>query len=69
MSLFVLNDNNYYTFLCQKNLSGIFTIVPETQYVYLNHNVTFEYSTNLTGYILMNIMYIINISLVANRGP
>ena len=31
---------------------GIFTIVPETQYVYLNHNVTFECATNLTGYTL-----------------
>ena len=32
--------------------TGIFTIVPETQYVYLNHNVTFECATNLTGYSL-----------------
>ena len=32
--------------------SSIFTIVPETQYVYLNHNVTFECATNLTGYTL-----------------
>ena len=32
--------------------AGIFTIVPKTQYVYLNHNVTFECGTNLTGYIL-----------------
>ena len=31
---------------------GIFTIVPETQYVYLNHNVTFECAINLTGYTL-----------------
>ena len=30
----------------------IFTIVPETQYVYLIHNVTFECATNLTGYTL-----------------
>ena len=28
------------------------TIVPETQYVYLNHNATFECATNLTGYTL-----------------
>ena len=33
-------------------VTGIFTIVPETQYVYLNHNVTFECATNLTGYTL-----------------
>ena len=33
-------------------VAGIFTIVPETQYVYLNHNVTFECATNLTGYTL-----------------
>ena len=32
--------------------AGIFTIVPETQYVYLNHDVTFECATNLTGYTL-----------------
>ena len=32
--------------------ASIFTIVPETQYVYLNHNVTFECATNLTGYTL-----------------
>ena len=32
--------------------SSIFTIVPETQYVYLNDNVTFECATNLTGYSL-----------------
>ena len=32
--------------------SHIFTIVPETQYVYINHNVTFECVTNLTGYSL-----------------
>ena len=31
---------------------GIFTIVPKTQYVYFNHNVTFECATNLTGYSL-----------------
>ena len=31
---------------------AIFTIVPETQHVYLNHNVTFECATNLTGYTL-----------------
>ena len=33
--------------------NSFFTIVPETQYVYLNHNVTFECatdSTNLTGH-------------------
>ena len=29
---------------------GIFTIVPVTQYVYLNDTVTFECATNLTGY-------------------
>ena len=34
------------------NFIGIFTIVPETQYVYLNHNVTFECAINLTGYTL-----------------
>ena len=32
--------------------TSIFTIVPETQYVYLNHNVTFDCATNLTGYTL-----------------
>ena len=32
--------------------SSVFTIKPETQYVYLNHNVTFECATNLTGYTL-----------------
>ena len=32
--------------------ASTFTIVPETQYVYLNHNVTFECATNLTGYTL-----------------
>ena len=32
--------------------ASIFTIVPETQYVYLNHNVTFERVTNITGYTL-----------------
>ena len=32
--------------------ASIFTIVPETQYVYLNHNVKFECATNLTGYTL-----------------
>ena len=32
--------------------ASIFTIVPETQYVYLNDNVTFECATNLTGYTL-----------------
>ena len=32
---------------------GIFTIVPVTQYVYVNDNVTFECSTNLTGYTLL----------------
>ena len=31
-------------------VTGVFIIVPETQYVYLNHNVTFECATNLTGY-------------------
>ena len=30
----------------------VFTIVPETQYVYLYHSVTFECATNLTGYTL-----------------
>uniref|UniRef100_A0A1X7TDD1 Immunoglobulin domain-containing protein n=1 Tax=Amphimedon queenslandica TaxID=400682 RepID=A0A1X7TDD1_AMPQE len=29
--------------------SSIFTIVPETQYVYINDTVTFECATNLTG--------------------
>ena len=33
-------------------VTDIFTIVPETQYVYLNHNVTFECATNLTGHTL-----------------
>ena len=32
--------------------ASIFTIIPETQYVYSNHNVTFECATNLTGYSL-----------------
>ena len=32
--------------------ASIFTIVPETQYVYLNHNVTFDCATNLIGYTL-----------------
>ena len=32
--------------------ADIFTIVPETQYGYLNHDVTFECATNLTGYTL-----------------
>ena len=32
--------------------STLFTIVPETQYVYLNYNVTFECATNFTGYTL-----------------
>ena len=31
---------------------GFFSIVPVTQYVYFNDNVTFECSTNLTGYTL-----------------
>ena len=29
---------------------GIFTIVPKTQYVYINDTVTFECATNETGY-------------------
>ena len=33
--------------------ASIFTIVPETQYVYVNDTVTFECATNLTGYILV----------------
>ena len=32
--------------------ASVFTIVPETQYVHLNDNVTFECATNLTGYTL-----------------
>ena len=32
--------------------ASIFTVVPETQYVYINDTVTFECATNLTGYIL-----------------
>ena len=32
--------------------TSIFTIVPETQYLYVNDTVTFECATNLTGYIL-----------------
>ena len=32
--------------------TGIFTIIPVTQYVYLNDTVTFECATNLTGYSL-----------------
>ena len=30
--------------------TGIFTIVPVTQYVYLNYVASFECATNLTGY-------------------
>ena len=30
-------------------LIGVFTIVPVTQYVYINDTVTFECATNLTG--------------------
>ena len=44
-------DNSYFSLLVVA-AAGIFTIVPETQYVYLNHNVTFECATNLTGYSL-----------------
>ena len=36
--------------------SALFTVVPETQYVYLNDTVTFECATNLTGYII-NFIY------------
>ena len=32
--------------------TGVFTIIPVTQYVYLNDTVTFECATNLTGYSL-----------------
>ena len=32
--------------------TSIFTILPVTQYVYVNDTVTFECATNLTGYIL-----------------
>ena len=32
--------------------NGNITILPETQYVYLNHNVIFECAINLTGYTL-----------------
>ena len=47
----------YFCFIRLINLiclidASIFTIIPETQYVYLNHNVTFECATNLTGYTL-----------------
>ena len=31
-------------------LANIFTVVPVTQYVYINDTVTFECATNLTGY-------------------
>ena len=31
---------------------SIFTIQPETQYIYLNHNVSFTCATNLSGYTL-----------------
>ena len=44
-------DNSYFSLLVVA-AADIFTIVPETQYVYLNHNVTFECATNLTGYTL-----------------
>ena len=33
--------------------ASIFTVVPVTQYVYLNDTVTFECATNLTGYHLL----------------
>ena len=44
-------DNSYFGVLVVTT-AGIFTIVPETQYVYLNCSVTFECATNLTGYTL-----------------
>ena len=31
--------------------ASIFTIVPETQYAYVNDTVTFECATNMTGYL------------------
>ena len=32
--------------------ASIFTVVPVTQYAYINDTVTFDCATNLTGYIL-----------------
>ena len=36
-------------------LIGKFTIVPVTQYVYLNDIVTFECATNMTGFLYFNV--------------
>ena len=39
-----------YNILFESSTIGIFTIVPVTQYVYINDTVTFECATNTSGY-------------------
>ena len=44
---------NVLLYLMYQCIGGsIFTTVPLTQYVYLNHNVSFECATNVSGYSL-----------------
>ena len=52
MRVWLTRLGNSYFSVFVATVAGIFTIVPKTQYVYLNHNVTFECATNLTGYTL-----------------
>ena len=48
---------------------SIFTIVPETQYVYVNDTVTFECATNVTGFSLFFVTYpSVNDSVSTSNG-
>ena len=44
--------------------ASIFTVIPKTQYVYLNDTVSFECATNLTGY---TINFVYGSNLLANE--
>ena len=50
--LYLVVSYMYLVLYCHYFVVDIFTIVPTTQYVWLNQTATFECATNVTGYTL-----------------